>query len=62
MTDDDLDKLAEKLAAKLQTAVTENIYRDAGKNLIGGIKKGLWALVIALAAWGFARVGTDHGG
>lgn len=62
MTDDDLDKLAEKLAAKLQTAVTENIYKDAGRNLIGGIKKGLWALVIALAAWGFARVGTDHGG
>lgn len=62
MTDDDLDKLAEKLAAKLQTAVVSKVYEDAGRNLIGGIKKGLWALVIALAAWGFTRVGTDHGG
>lgn len=62
MTDEDIDKIAVRLAEKLQTAVTDNIYKDAGRNLIGFIKKGLWAFVIAVAAWGAARYGTEgHG-
>ena len=59
MTEDEIEKLATHLAEKLQTAVTDNIYRDAGKNLIGGLKKLLWAIVIAIAAWGLTRYGAE---
>lgn len=61
MSEDDIEKLAESLAAKLQIAVTNNIYKDAGKNFIALIKSTAWAALVAFAAWGIAKNWT-HGG
>lgn len=56
MTDDEIDRLADRLATKLQTSVTDNIYRDAGRNLFTMARNAFWGLVIAIAAWGVAKV------
>lgn len=61
MTQDEIERLATALAPKLQNAVIESVYRDAGKNLIGFIKQAAWAVVIAVAAWGAAKYGTNGG-
>ena len=52
-----MDRLAEKLAAKMQSSILDQIYRDAGSNLFGLIRKSFWAFVVAFAAWGAARYG-----
>lgn len=57
MTDSEIDRLAEKLAERLQTRVTESIYRDAGRNLFAMCKNALWGLVVAFAAWGAVKYG-----
>lgn len=57
MSDDELERIADKLAEKLQTSVVDGIYRDAGKSLVGAFKNVLWAVVIAVAAWGAATYG-----
>lgn len=61
MTDSELDALAEKLADKIQNKVRDGIYMDAGKNLFDMAKKALWAIIIAFAAWGAAKVGSGQG-
>lgn len=53
-----MDRLAEKLAMKMQKAVTESIYRDAGKNIFAMAKNAFWGLVVAFAAWGAAKYGN----
>ena len=61
MTDDEIDRLAEQLAKKIKNSVTDDIYRDAGKNLLSTVKNVFWAIVIAFAAWGAARYGNGNG-
>lgn len=60
MTDEEIERLATKLAPKLQDAVTQNIYRDAGKNLFAMARNALWGIVVALAAWGAAKYGQGQ--
>lgn len=60
MSDEELDRLADKVAAKLQTNLIDGIYRDAGRSLVGTFKHVLWALVIAMAAWGAAKYGVER--
>lgn len=57
MTDDELNKIADRLAEKIQSSVTDGIYRDAGRTLLSSFKSIFWGLVVALAAWGSARYG-----
>lgn len=59
MSEDELEKIADRLAEKLQDAVITNVYRDAGKSLLGMFKNVMWAAVIAIAAWGSARYGGN---
>lgn len=58
MTDDELDRLAERLADKMQNKVLLSIYEDAGRNLFGLFKKALWGLIVAFAAWGASKYGA----
>lgn len=58
MTDEELNRIADRLAEKIQNAVVRSVYEDAGKSLIGAFKNVLWACVIAVAAWGAARYGS----
>lgn len=60
MTDDELNRIAEKLAEKLQSEIVSSIYRDAGRSLLGSFKHVLWAAVIAVAAWGAAKGGVGQ--
>lgn len=57
MTEPEIDALADKLAEKLQTRVTENIYRDAGRNMFTVARNVFWGIIVALAAWGAAKSG-----
>jgi hypothetical protein len=56
-----MERLAEKLATKMQDKLVASIYADAGRNLFDVFKKALWASVIALAAWGASRYGGGQG-
>ena len=60
MTDDEIEKLASKLVTKLEASVTDNIYRDAGRNLFTMVRNAFWGLVIAVAAWGATKVGNGQ--
>lgn len=61
MTESEIEALAEKLASKLQTRVTDNIYRDAGRNLFSMARNAIWGVIVAIAAWGAAKYGTGAG-
>lgn len=52
MTDDELDRLAAKIAEKMQINVLDSIYKDAGKTAFGMFKNVFWGVVLFLAAWG----------
>ena len=60
MTDDEIERLASKLANKLTTNVTDSIYRDAGRNMFTMARNVFWGLVVMLAAWGAAKSGLGQ--
>lgn len=60
MEEDEINRLADRLAEKLQVRVTDAIYRDAGRNLFAMARKTFWALVVAIAAWNVAKYGNGH--